>query len=104
MAVRKIGQTERYVGLSGDAKPTPSLAHAIFYEIDTGKEYKWDGANWQEQIQKFEGKAQLTGSSIDLRGLATNRPDADDVDIGTTYWAVDTGDIHVSDGTNWVVV
>ena len=57
-----------------------------------------------EAIRDGTLNTQLTGSSIDLRGLATNRPDADEVDIGTTYWAVDTGDIHVSDGTNWVVV
>ena len=61
MAVRKIGQTERYVGLSGDAKPTPSLAHAIFYELDTGKEFKWDIENtsWEEQVAKYEGETKL---------------------------------------------
>ena len=40
----------------------------------------------------------------DLRGLAANRPAADAVVVGTTYWSVDTGAIEVSDGTNWNVV
>ena len=48
--------------------------------------------------------AQLTGSTVDLRGLATSKPGASTVDIGVTYWSVDTGVIEVSDGTNWVVV
>jgi hypothetical protein len=47
---------------------------------------------------------QLTGSSLDLRGLASAKPLATAVDIGVTYWSVDTGAIEVSDGTNWVVV
>jgi hypothetical protein len=50
------------------------------------------------------GHVQLTGSSIDLRGLASAKPLATAVDIGVTYWSVDTGAIEVSDGTNWVVV
>ena len=37
----------------------------------------------------------------DLRGLAANKPDADSVIVGTTYWSVDTGAIEVSDGTAW---
>ncbi len=40
----------------------------------------------------------------DLRGLATNRPAANSVTVGTTYWNIDTGVIEVSNGTSWVVV
>ena len=39
--------------------------------------------------------------ALDLRGLAANRPDADAVSVGSTYWAVDTGDVEVTDGTVW---
>ena len=51
---------------------------------------------------------QLTGSMIDLRGLAANKPAANAVAIGATYWSVDTDPhgtaIEVSDGTNWAVI
>jgi len=50
----------------------------------------------------------LTGSLMDLRGLAVNKPAANAVTIGATYWSVDTDPhaaaIEVSDGTSWVVV
>ena len=51
---------------------------------------------------------QLNGSNIDRRGLAANKPVANTVDVGVTYWSVDEdphGDsIEVSDGTTWVVI
>lgn len=51
---------------------------------------------------------QLSGSSVDLRGLHINRPDADAVEPGTTYWSVDEssapGTVYVSDGSAWTVV
>ncbi len=41
----------------------------------------------------------------DLRGLAANRPAANTVEVGTTYWVVSAGGtVQVSDGTNWVEV
>ena len=46
-------------------------------------------------------KVQLEGSTVDFRGLAANRPAATSVSVGTTYWSVDTGEVHVSDGTVW---
>lgn len=50
-------------------------------------------------------QVQLSGSSVDLRGLHTNRPAATAVEPGTTYWSVDEpsapGTVFVSDGTNW---
>lgn len=50
----------------------------------------------------------LTGSLIDIRGKAADKPLAADVSPGATYWSVDTdphGDaIEVSDGTSWVVI
>lgn len=45
---------------------------------------------------------------MDLRGEAANKPLANAVTIGVTYWSVDTdphGDaIEVSNGTSWVVI
>jgi hypothetical protein len=53
-------------------------------------------------------KVSVVGSLANRRGLAANKPAANTVDPGTTYWSVDTdphGDaVEVSDGTNWVVI
>lgn len=50
----------------------------------------------------------LTGSIVDQRGLAANKPVANTVSIGTTYWSVDIDPlamkVEVSDGTKWVVM
>ena len=43
-----------------------------------------------------------SNGELDLRGLAANRPAFDAVPVGSTYWAVDTGDVTVSTGTAWV--
>ncbi|HWQ76867.1 MAG TPA: hypothetical protein VN441_16290 [Syntrophomonas sp.] len=51
---------------------------------------------------------QLSGSLIDLRGLAANKPTANSVNPGVTYWSVDVDPnadaIEVSDGMNWTVM
>lgn len=45
---------------------------------------------------------------LDLRGLAVNKPLATAVQIGATYWSVDTDPnadaIEVSNGTDWSVM
>ena len=50
----------------------------------------------------------LSGSKMELRGKAVDRPSADTVTIGATYWSVDTDPhgyaIEVSDGTSWAVI
>src|SRR5690606_35093767 len=43
----------------------------------------------------------VSGSSTDLRGPSAARPAANTVPVGTTYWSIDTGDVSVSNGTNW---
>jgi|GEM_PF-6405956 len=54
------------------------------------------------------GAIRLSGSNIDLRGLLANRPAANAVDVGTTYWSVDrigeADELSVSDGSTWVNV
>lgn len=48
---------------------------------------------------------QLSGSSVDLRGLIADRPAASAANVGVTYWAVDrigeTNELSVSDGSVW---
>lgn len=46
-------------------------------------------------------RVQLTGSLVDLRGLAVDRPAAAAGNKGCTYWSIDTGDVSVSTGTAW---
>ena len=56
----------------------------------------------------LSGKRKLriadAGSEVDLRGLAADKPAFGDVDVGTTYWSVDTGAVEVATDTNWVVI
>ncbi len=47
---------------------------------------------------------EITGNKMDLRGMAGDRPDFGDVEVGTTYWSVDSGDIHVATDSTWEVV
>lgn len=52
MAIVNIGKNEysQYlVGLSTDTKPTKSYVGDIFYELDTGKKFRFNGTNWVER-------------------------------------------------------
>lgn len=82
----------------------------------TGRQRKEDNttvnvADLIEQLHQAlvvtkDAGVQLTGSTLDLRGLFANRPSASEVPAGTTYWAIDKDDddeLTASDGTNWVV-
>lgn len=54
------------------------------------------------------GKVNVATDERDLRGKAANKPAANAVPIGTTYWSVDTDPhaaaVEVSNGTSWVVI
>lgn len=52
MAVTLITAIKRFVGLSGDAKPSPAAGEAgsRFYETDTGNTWVWDGAAWALEL------------------------------------------------------
>lgn len=61
MTVKLETSIKRYTGVSRDKKPVPySLGGtmkegqalptgSVFYEVDTGKEARWDGAEWVSQ-------------------------------------------------------
>lgn len=99
---------KRYVGISTDTKPTIVIdcpVGSTFYETDTGEMYIANAA----AAWAIKGDhVQLSGSNMDLRGTAANKPLATAVTIGATYWSVDTDPgalaLEVSDGTNWVVM
>lgn len=63
-----------------------------------------NGATAQTMFALIQQSRGLEGNTIDLRGLAANRPMANSVGVGTTYWSVDTGVVVVSNGIDWVVV
>ena len=47
MAVRSLGNIQRFVGLSSDTKPTGVLVGSEFFESNTGNTYiTYDGTNW----------------------------------------------------------
>lgn len=54
------------------------------------------------------GKVNVAIDERELRGKAANKPAANAVPIGATYWSVDTdpnaNSIEVSNGTSWVVL
>ena len=87
-------KTGRVLKENGDVVNQADMLEAIYNALVVNKDA---GVN-----------AQLTGSTVDLRGLNANKPLASAVDVGTTYWSVDTDpnaeSIEVSDGTNWAVV
>ena len=47
MAVNRVTQIKRYIGLNSDTKPTGVPKGSTFYEYDTGRLYiTYDGTNW----------------------------------------------------------
>lgn len=59
MAVKLESTVKRYIGLSTDAKPYPSATDTIpagssFFETDTWKIARFDGADWRHESQESE--------------------------------------------------
>lgn len=42
--------TKRWYGLSSDVKPITNLAGSVFQEVNTGKQWIWNGFNWVEDL------------------------------------------------------
>lgn len=76
-------------------KPIPQ-----YYNPDTDSYEVLEGKNGANKV--------LGTDERDLRGAAADKPAANTVAIGSTYWSVDTDPhadaIEVSDGTQWVVI
>lgn len=51
MTVRRIQETENYIGLSTDIKPGNTPVGSTFYEEDTGQTFTSDGTNFNENTQ-----------------------------------------------------
>lgn len=60
MAVVKITTISNYIGYSTDTKPADAIAGSKFFELDTSKEYKFDGSNWVEWVVSTGGSSANT--------------------------------------------
>ncbi len=60
--------------------------------------------NSRQPIVWYDADGNPVPLNRDERGLASGRPAADAVPMGSTYWSINTGDIHVSDGTQWTLI
>ena len=69
-----------------------------------------DLRTWPARRVKVIEGVTIKGSNgeRDLRGLHANRPDADSLPVGSTYWSVDEpsapGTVFVTDGVSWEAV
>ncbi len=102
MATR-VSIIQRFIGTAAEmaALDTSGLkAGSTFFDTGSGLLYVLDGAgDWH-----LKQGSSVSGGYSDLRGLAGDRPAFGDVEVGTTYWSVDTGDVEVSTGAAWEVV
>ena len=109
-AIKSVGGASpivpEYLWISGDEKPNPGddgFDRALGMEVDPATDTKvrqyWDGDTWHSFMIEVEVPQ-------DLRGLAEDKPAADAVMIGTTYWSVDAAEftLEVSNGTTWEAV
>ena len=46
MTVQLVGIIKRFIGLSGDTKPTDCASGSEFYAYDTGLTYVYNGTAW----------------------------------------------------------
>jgi hypothetical protein len=53
MSVKITTNEKRYIGLSTDTKPSDSTlpAGSTFHELNTGKQFVWDGAAWVDDLR-----------------------------------------------------
>lgn len=52
MTVVLTADIDRFVGVSGDSKPSAPKAGSTFYETDTGATYIYDGSAWQLSLNR----------------------------------------------------
>lgn len=50
MTVSLIANIQRWAGLSSDTKPTSGPVGSMFFEVNTGQHWVWDGVDWIEDL------------------------------------------------------
>jgi len=69
VTVGLIANYQRWLGLSGDTKPTAAPMGSEFYETDSGLTSIWDGAAWQPKFAAGHLKATKTVTFTGAAGL-----------------------------------
>ena len=84
--------------------PEPWEGKHILRDLDgTPIPQKWDAA--LGSFVPATEMVKITGSSMELFGATVaTRPAANSVAVGTTFLAIDTFQVTISNGVNWVVV
>lgn len=67
MAIKQLTQVERFLGLSGDTKPTTCSPGSTFLETDTSKMFVFDGSSWSEKKQHIEGSSETASDLKDVK-------------------------------------
>jgi hypothetical protein len=61
----------------------------------------------KDLVSEIDGKrvmhVQLTGSNMEYYGKSTDTKPTAGVKIGSTFLEIDTKQVYIFDGTNWVV-
>lgn len=90
MTVNRISQLHRYVGTSGDSKPSDVPSGSTFFETNTGDGYVYTGAAWVKDsesahIAAILAAGEITTITLSLPGaLPSYNPSADNTPAGVS--------------------
>ena len=93
MAVFNAGNRphrQHFYGDSTDTKPTNSYIGDLFYELDTGIEYIFDGANWI--VYELPKRQYFYGNTGD---------EPTDARLGDLFYAFDDDKTSIYNGASW---
>ena len=93
MAVFNAGNRphrQHFYGNSTDTKPTNTYIGDLFYELDTGIEYIFDGANWI--VYELPKRQYFYGNTGD---------EPTDARLGDLFYAFDDDKTSIYNGVSW---
>ena len=93
MAVFNAGNRphrQHFYGDSTDTKPTNTYIGDLFYELDTGIEYIFDGANWI--VYELPKRQYFYGNTGD---------EPTDARLGDLFYAFDDDKTSIYNGVSW---
>jgi hypothetical protein len=50
MAVQRVNESQKVIGLSTDTKPTDVSPGSTYHELNTGQMFIYDGTIWREDL------------------------------------------------------
>ncbi len=73
MAIIKTSNSEKYIGLSTDTKPTGVPPGSAFLESDTGKKFTcYDGTNWAQDSMSAMLVGDIEIGAVEMKDAATD--------------------------------